>query len=325
MVEPSRSARARTAGSASRCVASWRARARPCCSGRSETGRGRRARADYTCDDLAPVRGSPPRRGPACPTAALPRGGCGTRAAQGRRPAPWSGPAQYARAPWPYRPPSLARIPQRASAERAATVRAYPSHRPTGVRGGAGARRARARAAREASRAALDRAHDPGALAPASGVSFPAGPPARHVVALTIRLATSRDADVLARHRAEMFKDMGELPAALYDTLVQAARSYFCCDSRRALRCLGGRAARATGGDRRRCGAPAARPVAAPPPGRSAPHARAPGLDPERVHRAALAAPGDRRRAHGGAAPLDPGPRDREYRVARLRRGAPAV
>src|SRR5260370_7460651 len=188
MVEPSRSARARTAGSASRCVASWRARARPCCSGRSETGGGRRGGADYTCDDLAPVRGSPPRRGPACPTAALPRGGCGTRAAQGRRPAPWSGPAQYARAPWPYRPPPLDLIPQRASPERAATVRAYPSHRPTGVRGGAGARRARAPAAPEASRAALGPAHDPAALAPASRVSLPPPPPPRPAVALTTLL-----------------------------------------------------------------------------------------------------------------------------------------
>lgn len=47
------------------------------------------------------------------------------------------------------------------------------------------------------------------------------------MVAFTIRLATSRDADVLARHRAEMFKDMGHLPATLYDTLLQAARAYF--------------------------------------------------------------------------------------------------
>jgi len=46
-------------------------------------------------------------------------------------------------------------------------------------------------------------------------------------VAFTIRLATSRDADVLARHRAEMFKDMGQLAAALYDPLVQEARAYF--------------------------------------------------------------------------------------------------
>lgn len=47
------------------------------------------------------------------------------------------------------------------------------------------------------------------------------------MVAFTIRLATSRDVDVLARHRAEMFKDMGHLPAALSDTLLQAARAYF--------------------------------------------------------------------------------------------------
>lgn len=32
---------------------------------------------------------------------------------------------------------------------------------------------------------------------------------------------------MLARHRAEMYKDMGELAAALYDPLVRAARAYF--------------------------------------------------------------------------------------------------
>jgi GNAT superfamily N-acetyltransferase len=47
------------------------------------------------------------------------------------------------------------------------------------------------------------------------------------VGAYRIRLATRHDADVLARHRAEMFKDMGELPAGLYDPLLQAARAYF--------------------------------------------------------------------------------------------------
>jgi GNAT superfamily N-acetyltransferase len=47
------------------------------------------------------------------------------------------------------------------------------------------------------------------------------------VEAFTVRLATTQDADVLARHRAEMFKDMGELPAALYDPLIHAARAYF--------------------------------------------------------------------------------------------------
>jgi len=41
-----------------------------------------------------------------------------------------------------------------------------------------------------------------------------------------IRRATAADAGVLARHRAEMFRDMGELPDGLYDTLVEAARAY---------------------------------------------------------------------------------------------------
>jgi len=41
-----------------------------------------------------------------------------------------------------------------------------------------------------------------------------------------IRRATAADAGVLARHRAEMFRDMGELPASLYDTLIDAARAY---------------------------------------------------------------------------------------------------
>ena len=43
----------------------------------------------------------------------------------------------------------------------------------------------------------------------------------------SIRRATVADADVLARHRAEMFRDMGQLTEDLYDTLVQAARAYF--------------------------------------------------------------------------------------------------
>jgi GNAT superfamily N-acetyltransferase len=41
-----------------------------------------------------------------------------------------------------------------------------------------------------------------------------------------IRRATAADAGVVARHRAEMFRDMGELPAGLYDTLIDAARAY---------------------------------------------------------------------------------------------------
>lgn len=42
-----------------------------------------------------------------------------------------------------------------------------------------------------------------------------------------IRRASAADAPVLARHRAEMFRDMGELPDDLYGTLVEAATAYF--------------------------------------------------------------------------------------------------
>ena len=42
-----------------------------------------------------------------------------------------------------------------------------------------------------------------------------------------IRRATAADAGVLARHRAEMFRDMGQLPDGLSDTLIDAARAYF--------------------------------------------------------------------------------------------------
>ena len=44
---------------------------------------------------------------------------------------------------------------------------------------------------------------------------------------LSIRRATAADAGVLARHRADMFRDMGQLPADLRDTLIEAARAYF--------------------------------------------------------------------------------------------------
>ncbi|PYO63373.1 MAG: N-acetyltransferase [Gemmatimonadetes bacterium] len=42
-----------------------------------------------------------------------------------------------------------------------------------------------------------------------------------------MRRATAADAGVLARHRAEMFRDMGQLPDGLSDTLIDAARAYF--------------------------------------------------------------------------------------------------
>lgn len=42
-----------------------------------------------------------------------------------------------------------------------------------------------------------------------------------------IRPATAADAAVLAHHRTGMFRDMGELPDDLCDTLEQAATAYF--------------------------------------------------------------------------------------------------
>ncbi|HVH68257.1 MAG TPA: GNAT family N-acetyltransferase [Gemmatimonadales bacterium] len=42
-----------------------------------------------------------------------------------------------------------------------------------------------------------------------------------------IRRATAADAMILARHRAAMFRDMGELSDDLADTLIEASRAYF--------------------------------------------------------------------------------------------------
>jgi GNAT superfamily N-acetyltransferase len=47
------------------------------------------------------------------------------------------------------------------------------------------------------------------------------------VTGLSIRRATAADAGVLARHRADMFRDMGQLSDAQRDPLVEAARAYF--------------------------------------------------------------------------------------------------
>jgi len=41
-----------------------------------------------------------------------------------------------------------------------------------------------------------------------------------------VRRATIADAPIIARHRAEMFSDMGSLPRALYEDLVAATISY---------------------------------------------------------------------------------------------------
>lgn len=47
------------------------------------------------------------------------------------------------------------------------------------------------------------------------------------MVGYTLRRAAAADAGELARHRAEMFRDMGELSDDLYDTLIEASRAYF--------------------------------------------------------------------------------------------------
>jgi GNAT superfamily N-acetyltransferase len=43
----------------------------------------------------------------------------------------------------------------------------------------------------------------------------------------SVRNATVADADLCARHRAGMFRDMGELPAHLVEPLIAASRRYF--------------------------------------------------------------------------------------------------
>jgi GNAT superfamily N-acetyltransferase len=43
---------------------------------------------------------------------------------------------------------------------------------------------------------------------------------------ITIRRATVADAAVLARHRAEMFRDMGDLPDELYPELLESTRAW---------------------------------------------------------------------------------------------------
>lgn len=46
-------------------------------------------------------------------------------------------------------------------------------------------------------------------------------------VSFAVRLATAGDAEVLAHHRAAMFRDMGSLRPELYDALREAARPWF--------------------------------------------------------------------------------------------------
>ncbi|HET7296102.1 MAG TPA: GNAT family N-acetyltransferase [Gemmatimonadales bacterium] len=47
------------------------------------------------------------------------------------------------------------------------------------------------------------------------------------MIGYALRRATAADAAALARHRAEMFRDMGVLSDDLYHTLVEASRAYF--------------------------------------------------------------------------------------------------
>src|SRR5947208_1329639 len=84
-------------------------------------------------------------------------------------------------------------------------------------------------------------------------------------------------------------------------------------------------AGRSLGRNRRRRGPPAAGALA---PTRRRPRAtrsRAASVGPQRLHRAGVATPGSRRRAHAGALAVVPRQRDRERRLARVRRGATAL
>src|SRR5439155_15889928 len=105
--------------------------------------------------------------------------------------------AQHPGAPRPPPTRSLPRGTRRAPAERLAAAQ------PGAVRGRAGVRRRRESAA-----------------------ACAGAPRETSLAVYRIRRATAADAGVLARHRAEMFRDMGELSDGLYDTLVEAARAY---------------------------------------------------------------------------------------------------
>src|SRR5437016_5410102 len=113
------------------------------------------------------------------------------------RPPPRRRAAQHPGAPRPPPTRSLPRGTRRAPAERLAAAQ------PGAVRGRAGVRRRRESAA-----------------------ACAGAPRETSLAVYRIRRATAADAGVLARHRAEMLRDMGELPDGLYDTLVEAARAY---------------------------------------------------------------------------------------------------
>src|SRR5207249_6838655 len=133
-----------------------------------------------------------------CCAAAPRRGGPAARAPLRSGPPAWRGAAQHAGAPRPVAARSLPRSTQRALAECIAAARPSAVRARAGIRGHRGSVAARAGAPRETALAVY-----------------------------RIRRATAADAGVLARHRAEMFRDMGELPGDLHDTLIEAARAYF--------------------------------------------------------------------------------------------------
>src|SRR2546428_3245071 len=139
----------------------------------------------------------PPRRRPARRTAAPGPGRGATRAPPRGRPASRRRAAQPPGTPRPPAARSLPRRARRARPKRVAAARTGAVRRRIGVR-----RRRGSAAAR------------------------PGAPRKTELAVYRIRRATAADAGVLARHRAEMFRDMGELPAGVYDTLIDAARAY---------------------------------------------------------------------------------------------------
>src|SRR6266849_685258 len=139
----------------------------------------------------------PPRRRPARRTAAPGPGRSAARAPPRGRPASRCRAAQHPGTPRPPAARSLPRRARRARPKRVAAARTGAVRRRIGVR-----RRRGSAAAR------------------------PGAPRKTELAVYRIRRATAADAGVLARHRAEMFRDMGELPASVYDTLIDAARAY---------------------------------------------------------------------------------------------------
>src|SRR5437870_5223319 len=148
-------------------------------------------------DDPTSVGRPPPRRRPPCRAAAPGRGGRAARASRGGGPPARRRATQHPGAPRPPPTRSLPRGPRRAPAERLAAAQ------PAAVRRRAGVRRR-----------------------PESAAACVGAARATSLAVYRIRRATAADAGVLARHRAEMFRDMGELPDGLYDALVEATRAY---------------------------------------------------------------------------------------------------